>query len=814
MYMLAELSNGEIIAIWGVVIMALVGVVPVILHFLSKEKKPRKAEENFMLSKLPATGHELFGRDEQLALLDKAWNEEHTNILSFVAWGGVGKTALVNEWLNRMGHDNYRGAEKVYGWSFYSQGTREDRQVSGDEFINKALLWFGDPDPKKGSPWDKGVRLAQLTRQQKTLLILDGLEPLQYPPGPMHGQLKDQGLQALLKELVSYNPGLCVISTRQEIKDIEKSVGSSVKRIELENLSIDAGVELLKRFDIKGSKAELKKAVEEFAGHALALNLLGSYLSTVHKGDIRKRDLVPHLTEDQEQGGHAKRVMQSYEIWLADKPELDILYLMGLFDRPAPGGAIDELRKEPTIPGLTDKLQSLSQAKWKYAVKHLRDLRLLGTSDENDPGKLDCHPLVREHFGEKLQKTNPDGWREAHSRLYEYYKALPEKLYNKELPDTLEEMEPLYAAVNHGCLAGRYQKTFEDVYWERICKGNEYYSTKKLGAFGADLAAVSCFFQEPFSKLAADLTDPAKAGILNFAGFRLRALGRLTEAIEPMKAGLEIRIKRKAWENAAIDAGNLSELYLALGEVANAIDYAQKCVDYANKSGNIFEKFSKRTTLADALHQSGKIAEAKELFEKAEQMQIKVQPEFQYLYSLWGFRYCDLLLSQGKYKEVQERVNQTIQIAEQYLGKGLGLWDIGFDKLSLGRAYMLEAVAEKSGDFSKARDWLIQAVDSLRKAGTQDHLPRGLLARAQLYHYMKQFGKARADLDEVLEIAEQGQMNLYLADYHLESARLCLAEGNKEKARQHYKEAKEKVNEMGYHRRDPELKELQAQLKK
>ncbi len=47
-------------------------------------------------AKLPVTGHELFGREQELAGLDEAWGDEHTHILSLVAWGGVGKTALVN----------------------------------------------------------------------------------------------------------------------------------------------------------------------------------------------------------------------------------------------------------------------------------------------------------------------------------------------------------------------------------------------------------------------------------------------------------------------------------------------------------------------------------------------------------------------------------------------------------------------------------------------------------------------------------------------------------------------------------------------
>jgi len=67
-------------------------------------------EEDVSLYKLPVTGDRLFGREKELKLLDEAWTDNQTDILTLVAWGGVGKTALVNQWLNRMKTDNYRGA--------------------------------------------------------------------------------------------------------------------------------------------------------------------------------------------------------------------------------------------------------------------------------------------------------------------------------------------------------------------------------------------------------------------------------------------------------------------------------------------------------------------------------------------------------------------------------------------------------------------------------------------------------------------------------------------------------------------------------
>ncbi len=784
--------------------------------------------EKIQTAKLPTTTSTLFGREKELQLLDNAWADEHTHLVSFVAWGGVGKTALVNEWLSRLGRDHFRGAERVFGWSFYSQGTKEDRNVSADSFFDEALRWFEYSGPPILSPWDKGVRLAELIRQQKTLLILDGLESLQYPPGQMQGELKDQGLKALLKELACANWGLCVVTTRVALKDIAQTEGKSSRRVDLENLSAEAGRQLLRHLGVKGTHAELVEAAQEFGGHALALNLLGRYLAVVHAGEIRKRDLIPQLTEEEEQGGHARRVMESYERWLQNTPELEILFLMGLFDRPATKGAIDALIAPPPLVGLTSHLQlaNLPFAKWQYAVQHLRDLRLLAEKDTSRPDTLDCHPLVREHFGEKLRQQNQAAWKEAHSRLYEYYKKLPAK----ELPDTLEEMEPLFAAVAHGCQAGRHQEALIDVYWKQIKREADHYSTNKLGAFGADLSALSNFFEVLWNELASDLTDDAKSFVLSYAGFDLRALGRLHEAAQPMQATLEASAQKEYWKTAAVDAGNLTELYLTLGEVSQAVASARQSVDFADRSGDDFEKLKQRTKLGNALIHFGELAEAYQLFQEAEAMQQPSQPEYPYLYSLGGFQFCNLLLSQGQYQEVQKRARQTLEWSKQ---NNAPLLTFALDKLSLGRAFLLLALNEVEGQaqyFTQARNYLQQAVAGLRESGREDILPLGLFARAACYRSQNEFALAWADLEEAREIAERGEMKLHLADYHLEACRLEIKEqkangkkqarleskeqmtNGKKQAEEHLAIAKEMIEKIGYSRRKPEVEALQREL--
>jgi hypothetical protein len=118
-------------------------------------KPPAKpGPEKISVARLPVTGSDLFGREEDVAFLDRAWAKKDVNVVTIVAWAGVGKSTLVNHWLRRMAAERYRSAELVFGWSFYRQGTSGDTS-SADEFIDAALTWFGDPDPRLGTAWDK-----------------------------------------------------------------------------------------------------------------------------------------------------------------------------------------------------------------------------------------------------------------------------------------------------------------------------------------------------------------------------------------------------------------------------------------------------------------------------------------------------------------------------------------------------------------------------------------------------------------------------------------------------------------------------------
>jgi tetratricopeptide (TPR) repeat protein len=833
---------------------------------------------------------ELIGREVATKLLDDAWDQAcgrvagverseppaesasttggsrgstpatHSNrrphVLTFVALGGEGKTSLVAKWAAGLAHQDWPGCDAVFAWSFYSQGTREQVAASSDLFLREALTFFGDAamaDSAEGAH-DKGRRLAQLVGERRTLLILDGLEPLQYAPtSPTPGELRDQGVTALLSGLAASSHGLCVVTTRYSIPNLKAFWQTTAPEEKLLRLSREHGVHLLQTLGVRqesGTAKEFETLVEDVKGHALTLHIMGGFLKRAHRGDIRRRDLVNFEKADEKiDGGHAFRAMDAYVHWMtSDSPEsqreLAILRLLGLFDRPATADCIDALLKAPAIPGLTEALADVAEDDWTFSLDALESAKLL-TVTRAASGELlglDTHPHIREYFARELRRMgtparrdSADGqecpsyetteaWRAGHRRLYEHLCASTQE---GDQP-TLEALQPLYQAVAHGCHAGLQQEALDKVYVARINKGmgsDGFYSTKKLGAFGSDLGAVACFFANPWSDIATSLIEPAQAFLLNQAAYHLRALGRLTEALELMRAALEMGVKQENWKSAATRASNLSELELTLGKVAEAAGDAEQSVTYADRSGDASQRGFNRETLGDTLHQAGRRVEAEMRFREAEQMQAESQPDYPLLYSTGGFRYCDLLLAaperaawqsvafrsakeapdrcfRGAKGDTEDRLDgshslpdciaacravsqRAAQTLKWMTGK-LGPLDIALDHLTLGRAALYAAVLAKSetrikegagaeAGGSNPKSEIEQAVSGLRRAGHQGYLPLALLTCVwQRFLTGAHTGpeSAQSDLDEAWEIAVRGPMPLFMADVHLHRARL------------------------------------------
>ncbi len=488
---------------------------------------------------IPGAPDKLIGREAELDMLREAWDSHAPNKINAIvlhALGGAGKSALLRTFANELLAAGGGGASRIYGWSAYSQGSGEQKRADADSFISKALGDFGYPGDLPKDPVERARALAMLIQKERVLLLLDGLEPLQDAPSVAKGRFKDKGLAELVKLLAGRNPGLVVLTTRQEVPELA-GFGPLVINHSLNDLSGHAGADLLVDLGVHGRQPDLEAAVRELQGHALSVTLLGTYLAEVCGGDIRHRDQFDfaHIVLSPEEQSElltdktivpakrAAKVMRGYLAQfekLANEgveglggPERDLLNLLGLFDRPADGPAVDALLAQH-IPGLTDdlfferlektsgwlfkshkiELEPLSEAKrnarLREAKSRLRKLRLLSKANPKDPHELDAHPVVRAFFAGRLEETAPEAARAAHGILYRHYAAAA-----PDLPDTLDAMQPLFHAVQHGVKAGHAQETFDEIYVRRIRRENQDYVWRVLGSFGSDLRGMANFFE-------------------------------------------------------------------------------------------------------------------------------------------------------------------------------------------------------------------------------------------------------------------------------------------------------------------------------
>ena len=76
---------------------------PAASRVVTRKPPARLGPKKISVARLPVTGSDVFGREEDIAFLDDAWANQDVNVVTIVAWAGVGKSTLVNHWLRADG---------------------------------------------------------------------------------------------------------------------------------------------------------------------------------------------------------------------------------------------------------------------------------------------------------------------------------------------------------------------------------------------------------------------------------------------------------------------------------------------------------------------------------------------------------------------------------------------------------------------------------------------------------------------------------------------------------------------------------------
>ena len=490
-----------------------------------------------------------------------------------------------------------------------------------------------------------------------------------------------------------------------------------------------------------------------------------------------------------------------------------VLRLVGLFDRPATAGCVAALSAPPAIVGLTEPLVGLTEPGLNLVLSRLEHARLVTV--QRDGGTLiavDAHPLVREYFATRVRDTTPDAWMAAHRRVYDH---LTTTTVEGERP-SLDDLQPLYQAVIHGCHANHHQATLDDVFFARIRRRDEHYSVNVLGAFGPDQAVLAGFCTTAWTAPNPDLSPNDQAWIVSEAGFGLRALGRARDALEPLTLGYHRYLERGDWPNASIAAQNLCELAVLLGDLTIAAEHATAAIEHADRTTKPSHPMTSRALRAYVYWQQGRAEDARAGFLDCETRQTRYQPDEPFLYSLTGYLWCEVLLGDAEHSAwtggtdpgtltaicdtVTERATHTLQTAKD---NGRLLY-IGLDRLTIARSTLYQAILTGTTPNPDIAD---SAVDTLRQAGQQDYLVSGLLTRAWSRAVALGADAAVDDLNEAWEIAERGDMRLHQAGIYLHRAHLChtLTPYPWDNPTTDLDHAARLINDCGYQHRTPHL---------
>ena len=756
--------------------------------------------EKISISLLPNTPAKIFGRKSELRRLDSFWNGRKTNVAQIIGFGGMGKSSLVNSWLSRLDQKGYCGASRVYAWSFYWQTAGSEVRSSGDYFIEHALGWFGDAAPSEGTPWDKALRLANLIRAQRTLIVLDGLEPLQLPPGPKHGRVENPAVALLVKELASDNSGLCLITSRLPVADLVAYEGERLETMALGHLSEKAGIKMLKSIGIKGAHSQYQQALEEYSGHPLSLSLLGGYLNVVHRGRMGDFRKIKSLLDEQEKGVQARNLMRNYLNWFQGTPERALLFMLGLFDRGVRLRDIETISAAcPNIEGITADLAGLSGLQYSYAVDRLKQANLISVRAQGSDTFLDCHPLVRDFLSDFIKTEQPLAWTLGHALIFDF--LIDQAVHD---PKTMGELEPLFRAVIHGTQAGQYEAAFQ-LYFEKI---KQRYTMLPKGSHYRDQICIQSFFDSDSKLPTTHLPPDAQFYLLSSEAANLISLGLIEDAIEPSRKSLDWFLEKEKWIEASYIAGPFISMLISIGRIEYATSLLNDLGTCVLGTGNKVIEAMNWCFRAHIYHLMGKDIEAEVLFERSESILTRNDPISPVSFPTISSYYCKFLLETGRADKALQRSLQTMA------WRAKGAWQTSVDTTSLlaSDLQVLGLCYLSVGDKINAKVYLDRQVCLLEEADEWLYLPSGLNARASYFLEVGDYEAALGDLTKALEISRRTGAKLGEWESCLNLSQLHLKRGNRSRAKKFLEEMDRVPGMQLYRFRRRELTELRSGL--
>ncbi|NQE44798.1 hypothetical protein C5S31_02085 [ANME-1 cluster archaeon GoMg2] len=268
------------------------------------------------------------GRKEMLETITGWYTNPEVRIGVLIGWGGVGKSAIVRKWYDTLESNNIK-PDGIFWWGFH-------RNAYLEQFLNALLRYVSqgqiEPETIKIT-WEKTERIKEYIHQGTYLIILDGLEQMQKSEsGDEFGNMIHREFTELLHYLadVPEAGGLCLITTRYPLIDLDEWHERGYKKLSLIDLSIPDSLSMLRSRGVKGSDEEMTEIINRYKGHALSFTSLAGYLSRYYDGDIKQAPEVEFVLSDKERFKDLNKLLSKYAAKMSE-PEWIFSKIFSLF---------------------------------------------------------------------------------------------------------------------------------------------------------------------------------------------------------------------------------------------------------------------------------------------------------------------------------------------------------------------------------------------------------------------------------------------------------------------------------------------------
>jgi tetratricopeptide (TPR) repeat protein len=426
------------------------------------------------------------GRRVERDAISAWWLSGSQPLLSLVAMGGMGKSAVSWVWVQREllgnripGTRDDQGSiavppsarpEGVFWWSFY------EGDADFNNFVQHALEYVGRGYAQRGHGNQRDMqKLLELLASANYLLVLDGFErelaAFSELSAPYQNETEEDTqagdectnpvTRAFLRAFVSLPMrSRILMTTRVFPRELEQAAGC--QKSVLSELALADGIAFLRAQGVTGNYRELEEACMVCGSHPLALRLLAGVVvnNPAQPGNVRPVLEMRGLNAEMDIIARRRHVLDLAYCGLVPSHQR-LLSQMAAFRFPVSYAVLKATLGQREAGGAAGLFRWVRQAIHNEAFFHKqRDLdrglrQLVGRGLlflDHARAKYDLHPIVRSFAYDKL--ADKAG---VHTQFRNYFNLIPPQAQSSV---TLEELKPMVELYHHTVRAGYYSDAF------------------------------------------------------------------------------------------------------------------------------------------------------------------------------------------------------------------------------------------------------------------------------------------------------------------------------------------------------------------